>query len=60
MSTDLKFVEPADVKTLITGDVKDNVLVVDVRDEVPWVYLSNTKVKHQSVSRHHPTHTNSL
>lgn len=33
-SSDLKFVEPADVKELITGENKDRVLVVDVRDDV--------------------------
>lgn len=34
MATDLTFIEPADVKELITGDNKDSVLVVDVRDDV--------------------------
>lgn len=31
---DLTFIEPADVEQLITGEQKDRVLVVDVRDEV--------------------------
>lgn len=33
-TSDLKFIEPNDVVELITGENKDRVLVVDVRDEV--------------------------